>query len=386
MHLVSRLIPSPTPSELEAAFLAAQAHLHSLGITAWQDAHVTPATHAAYSALAARGELTARVVGALWWDRHRGEEQIDELVEQRDAGATGRFRPTSIKIMQDGIPENFTAALLDPYLDVHGRPSSRRGLSFVEPEALGRSVTRLDAEGFQVHIHAIGDRAVREALDAFETALARNGRTDGRHHIAHIQMVHPNDVPRFEALGVIANAQPFWACMDQQMRDLCVPFLGPERTGWQYPFASILHAGGRLAMGSDWPVTTPDPLKEIEVAVTRRPHGKPGEEPFLPEERLTLEDALDAFTTGSSYVNHLDHETGSIEEGKLADLAVIDRDLFAVPPEELGQAKVILTLIEGQPVFTDMTLVDLEPAVFKGGVAVPGRRRPRSPRGQPGSG
>ncbi|MGH2555423.1 MAG: amidohydrolase, partial [Actinomycetota bacterium] len=241
MHLVSRLIPAPTQAELESALLVAQAHLHSLGITAWQDAHVSLATLAAYRALADRGELTARVVGALWWDRHRGEEQIAELIEQRGAGATERFSPTSIKIMQDGIPENFTAALLDPYLDAHGRPSSNSGLSFVEPEALGRSVTRLDAEGFQVHIHAIGDRAVREALDAFETSLARNGRTDGRHHIAHIQMVHPDDVPRFGALGVIANAQPFWACMDQQMRDLCVPFLGPERTGWQYPFASILH-------------------------------------------------------------------------------------------------------------------------------------------------
>lgn len=358
MYVVSELIPAPTQAELESALLAAQAHLHSLGITAWQDAHVTPATLAAYRALTDREELTARVVGALWWDRHRGEDQIDELLEQRSAGAIGRFRPTSVKIMQDGIPENFTAALLDPYLDAHGKPTSNSGLSFVEPEALGRSVTRLDAEGFQVHIHAIGDRAVREALDAFETALDQNVRTDGRHHIAHIQMVHPDDVPRFGALSVAANAQPYWACLDQQMQDLCVPFLGPERTGWQYPFASILRSGGRLAMGSDWPVTTPDPLKEIEVAVTRRPHGKPDEVPFIPEERLSLEQALDAFTSGSAYVNHRDHETGSIEEGKLADLAVIDRNLFDVSPQEIGQAKIILTLVDGQPVFADVALID----------------------------
>jgi predicted amidohydrolase YtcJ len=359
MQLVARLIPAPSPAELEAALLAAQSHLHSLGITAWQDAHVSPATLAAYRSLASSGALTAKVVGALWWDRHRGEEQVKELLDQRASGSAGRFRPTSVKIMQDGIPENFTAALLSAYLDGEGRTTSNSGLSFVEPEALNACVTRLDREGFQVHVHAIGDRAVREALDAFECAVRANGPTHGRHHIAHIQLVHPDDVPRFAGLNVTANAQPFWACLDQQMRDLCLPFLGEGRSGWQYPFASILRAGGRLAMGSDWPVTTPDPLKEIEVAITRVPHGKEGE-PFLPHERLSLEQALDAFTLGSAYVNHLDDVTGSIEVGKLADLAVIDRDLFDMPPKGIGDARVVLTLVEGEPVFADLTAVEGE--------------------------
>jgi predicted amidohydrolase YtcJ len=360
MQLVSRCIPAPSQEELEAALLTAQSHLHSLGITAWQDAHVSPATLAAYLALAERGALTARVTGALWWDRHRGEEQVKEFVEQRATGSAGRFRATAVKIMQDGIPENFTAALLSPYLDTEGRPTTNRGLSFVEPTELNRYVAALDREGFQVHIHAIGDRAVGEALDAFEVALRANGRTDGRHHIAHLQLVHPDDVPRFAKLGVAANAQPFWACLDRQMRDLCLPFLGQERTGWQYPFAGILEAGGRLAMGSDWPVTTPDPLKEIEVAVTRMPHGSEQDqedEPFLPHERLRLDQAVDAFTRGSAYVNHLDETTGSIDVGKLADLAVIDSDLFSLPPREIGEARVVLTLVEGEPVYADVSRI-----------------------------
>jgi predicted amidohydrolase YtcJ len=360
MQLVAGLIPAPSQHELESALLAAQSHLHSLGITAWQDAHVSPATLAAYRSLAERGALTARVVGALWWDRHRGEEQVKELVEQRGTGSVGRFRATSVKIMQDGIPENFTAALLSPYYDAGGRPTSNSGLSFIEPRALNASVTSLDRQGFQVHIHAIGDRAVREALDAFESAGRANGPTDGRHHIAHLQVVHPDDVARFAGLGVTANVQPYWACLDRQMQALCLPFLGQERAGWQYPFAGILRAGGRLAMGSDWPVTTPDPLKEIEVAVTRVPSGKDDGEPFLPHERLSLEQALEAFTLGSAYVNHLDHETGSIEVGKLADLAVIDRDLFRAPPQEFGRGRVVLTLVEGEPVYTDLSLAELD--------------------------
>jgi predicted amidohydrolase YtcJ len=209
----------------------------------------------------------------------------------------------------------------------------------------------MDAEGFQVHIHAIGDRAVREALDAFEAARATNGSNDHRHHIAHLQVVNPEDVPRFAELGVTPNCQPYWACMEGQMRDLCVPFLGEERTGHQYPFASLLASGARLAFGSDWPVTTPNPLKIIQVAVTHVPDGDPEAEPFLPDERLDLAQALDAATAGTAFVNHLDHLTGTIEEGKLADLVVLDRNPFDVDPLEIGDVRVLLTLVDGAPVF-----------------------------------
>jgi predicted amidohydrolase YtcJ len=349
MKLVSRLIPPPTPRDLEQALLISQAYLHSLGVTAWQDAHVSPETLAAYLALEGRGELTARVVGALWWDRTRGLEQIDDLRALRAEAPDGRVRATSVKIMQDGICENFTAAMIEPYLE----PEDRRGLSFVEPDLLNLAVTSLDAEGFQVHVHAIGDRAVREALDAVQAAREANRPSDLRHHIAHIQVVHPDDVPRFASLGVVANCQPHWACLEEQMRDLCLPILGAERTAHQYPFAGLLRAGATLAFGSDWPVTTPDPMKEIQVAVTRVPDGEPDVEPFLPHERVTLEEALDAFTMGSAFVNHLESEAGSIETGKAADLAVLDRNPFDVDPLEIGACRVLMTLVDGQPVFVD---------------------------------
>ena len=359
MDLVEAVAPQPTPEELEAGLAEGQRYLHSLGITAWQDAIVRPDVERAYRAVAARGELTARVVGSLWWERERGLEQIDELLERREQGPVGRFRPSTVKIMQDGICEDFTAAVIEDYLDAAGGPSGRRGLSFVEPGLLKEAVTRLDRLGFQVHIHAIGERAVREALDAFEAAREAGGDGSGRHHIAHLQIVHPDDVPRFARLDVTANAQPFWAGMDDQMRDLNIPFLGPERTGWQYPFASLLRAGARMAMGSDWSVTTADPWQEMQVAVTRIPIDHPERDPFIPSEAIALQDALRAFTAGSAFVNHLD-DTGSIQVGKAADLAVLDRDPFTGPPMQIHRTRTLLTLVDGAPVFADPSM-DLPP-------------------------
>ena len=360
MDLVEKLLPSTSPEEWREAILEAQAYLHSLGITAWQDAWVMEEHLEPYLALDRDGLLTARVVGALWWERERGEEQVADLLERRAAAGGGfpwpengsRFRAGSVKIMQDGICENFTAGVIEPYLDAEtGAPTDGRGLSFVEPELLRRAVTRLEAEGFQVHVHAIGDRAVREALDAFDAARRANGPTGLRHHIAHLQVVHPADGPRFGALEVAANCQPFWACLDDQMRDLNLPILGPERVRTQYPFASLRRTGAVLAFGSDWSVTTPDPFAIVQVAVTRTPFEEPSAEPFLPEERLDLAAALEAATRGSAFVNHLDGSTGSIEPGKAADLAVADRDPFAGPPEEIGGTRVDLTFVAGRAVF-----------------------------------
>jgi predicted amidohydrolase YtcJ len=353
MDLVERLVPEPTPAEWEESILLAQSYLHGLGITAWQDAIVTPQTLTAYRRLAERGALTARVVGALWWDRHRGEEQIGELVDLRLEGSVGRLACTSVKVMQDGVCENFTASLLEPYLDETGRATDNRGISMVDPALLNRVVARLDREGFQVHVHAIGDRAVREALDAFEAAVRSNGVGDRRHHIAHLQLVHPADVPRFGAMGVVANAQPFWACMDDYQRELTIPFLGSERSSRQYPFGSLRRQGARLAFGSDWDVSTPDPLIQMEVAVNRTAPDDRGAEPLVPEERIDLAAALEAFTAGSAFVNHLDDLTGSIEPGKLADLAVLDRDIFAPDAGPIGDTRVVLTLVEGEPVHAE---------------------------------
>ncbi|HEU4526317.1 MAG TPA: amidohydrolase [Actinomycetota bacterium] len=357
MQLVAEHAPEPTPGEWEQGLIAAQAYLHSLGITAWQDAIVGgpyPSLET-YGALADRGALTARVVGALWWDRYRGLEQIPDLIDARAQGASGRFAPTTVKIMVDGVCENFTAAVLEPYLDADGRPTDNRGISFVDPELMKEAVTRLDAEGFQVHFHALAERAVREALDAVEAAVVANGPGDGRHHLAHIQVVHPDDVPRFRELGAVANAQPLWAAHESQMDDLTIPFLGEPRWRWQYPFGSLVRAGAMLAMGSDWSVSSPNPLEEIHVAVNRvmpddYPYKVENREIFLPDERIDLSTAIAGFTIGSAYVNHLDRETGSIEVGKYADLAVVDRNLFAHPVEDIAGARVELTLVGGERV------------------------------------
>jgi hypothetical protein len=363
MTLVRKLTPPTTQEQWEEGLLAAQRYLHSLGITAWQDAIVGGSyeTYEAYRALAGRGDLTARVVGALWWDRLRGAEQIAELVDKRERGDVGRFRATSVKIMQDGVVETFTAAVIEPYLDAGGRPTERYGMSFVDPEALKAYVTELDALGFQVHFHALAERAVRECLDALEAARAANGPNDLRHHLAHIQIVHPDDVPRFRRLGAVANAQPLWAMNEGQMRNLTIPFVGSERAGWQYPFASLHRAGATLAMGSDWGVSSPNPMWEIHVAVNRTSF--PGyvyadddeavEQPFLPDERLDLPTAIAAFTVGSAFVNHLEDVTGSIEPGKLADLVVLDRNPFEHPREEIHRTRPLLTMVEGVPVHVD---------------------------------
>jgi predicted amidohydrolase YtcJ len=358
--LVGRLVPGPAFAEQLRGLLLAQQHLHSLGITAWQDAIVGeylgyPDPLPAYLAAARDGTLTARVEGALWWDRGRGGEQLDDLLDRRQAGQAGRFRAGTVKIMQDGVAENFTAGMIDPYLDGCGCQTGNSGLSYVDPADLAEQVSRLDIAGFGVHVHAIGDRAVREALDAFDAARAANPVSRGRHHIAHLQVLHPDDIPRFAELSVTANMQALWAAHEPQMDELTIPFLGTERAARQYPFGDLLRAGARLAAGSDWSVSSANPLEGIHVAVNRAlPDAEPGAEPLLPGQALTLAEALAAYTAGSAYVNHLD-ETGAVAPGYLADLVVLDRDPFTGPPGEIASAAVALTYVEGQQVFAAPT-------------------------------
>ncbi|MFC0598199.1 amidohydrolase [Streptomyces palmae] len=350
--LVSRLVPASTPADRLAGLLRAQRLLHSYGITAWQDALLgtfggRPDPSDAYLTAARDGSLTARVSGALWWDRERGAEQIDELVALREESRHGRFRAGAVKIMQDGIAENFTAAMTAPYLDACGHATANTGLSFVDPLALREHVTRLDALDFQVHFHALGDRAVREALDAVEAARRANGMRGNRHHLAHLQVVHPDDITRFARLGAIANIQPLWAAHEPQMDELTIPFLGPERAAWQYPFGDLLRAGATLAAGSDWPVSSPNPVEGIHVAVNRQEPGATDGRVFLPEQRLDTAAAIAAYTAGSAHVNGLD-ETGTLRPGHLADLIVLDRDILTAPPEEIAEARVERTYVGGE--------------------------------------
>ncbi|MDT7563334.1 MAG: hypothetical protein QOG76_1958 [Pseudonocardiales bacterium] len=353
-HLVGRLLPAVTAADRLAGLLRAQRLLHSLGITAWQDALLGSFNgmgdpSEAYLAAVAGGQLTARVSGALWWDRALGAEQIDDLLRRRALLAAPPLRARTVKIMQDGIAENHTAALLEPYLTPCGCAGANRGHSFVDPAELGKYVVALDALDFQVHFHALGDRAVREALDAVAAAREANGDRGNRHHLAHLQVVHPDDIPRFAQLGAVANIQPLWACHEPQMDELTIPFLGPERTARQYPFGALLASGARLAGGSDWPVSSPDPLQGIHTAVNRVAPGAAGPV-FLPEQRIGLAAALDLYTAGSAYVCHAD-DTGRIAEGHLADLTVLDRDLQRQPPERIADASVDLTFVGGRCVY-----------------------------------
>ena len=347
MERARAFLPETTLEEVVEGIRLAQAHLNRLGITAFQDAWVEPLELEAYRILAERGELTARVVAAHWWERRQGLEQIDSIVERRERGTLGRLDGNTVKIMVDGVAENFTAAMLHPYLDATGTPTSNRGLTFLEPALLSEAVTRLDALGFQVHFHALGDRAVRVALDGVAAARRANGANDHRHHLAHLQVVDPVDIPRFAELGAVANIQPYWACHDAQMDEYTIPFLPPERIGLQYPFASLARAGATLAGGSDWTVSTPNVLLEVETAVTRVSPEHRAAPAFVPGESLTVLQALAAYTSGAAYVNHLEAVCGSIEPGKSADLVVLDRDILDRDAGPIGDATVAMTLLEG---------------------------------------
>lgn len=358
--LVSALLPRTEQSDLSQGLITAQAHLHSLGITSWQDAIVgdflgMPDPYDTYRALEADGLLTARVRGALWWQADRGLDQVPGLLERREQTRGGRFYAGTVKIMQDGICENCTGAMLAPYLDANGAPTDETGMSFIPPDELAEITTVLDAHGFQVHFHGVGDRAVRECLDAIAVARRTNGPNDLRHQIAHLDVVDPADVPRFAELSVFANLQPLWARRDLEIEQTKLPLLGPAREQHHFPFADLVAAGAEVAMGSDWPVTSPDPLWGLHTAIHRTaprddPHGndRARQEPLLPEQRMAAAAALRAYTWGSARANHLDGDTGRIVPGAYADLVLVDGDL--TDPDAFETARVRTTWVDGQVV------------------------------------
>ncbi len=366
MAMVARLTPTPSPTDKANALRAALRRLHGVGITHFQDACIGNArelglmdTYDAYRAADQEGWLTARVRGALWWDRTRGIEQLDYLLTRRELAGAGAFQATSVKVMMDGVCETFTAAMGSPYLGEPGKHGSHAGDLFVEPDAAAEAVQVLDGAGFQVHFHAIGDRAVRVALDAV-ASLPATRRGMGRHHLAHLQFIAPGDLRRFADLGVVANFQPLWACADAQMEELTIPFVGEERSGWQYSIGAVHATGARVAFGSDWPVSSPDPLQEIHVAVNRTlsttlgdPRASECTTPFRPDQALSLADALDAFTRGVAFVNGEEERLGSLEVGMLGDVVVLDHDLFEVSPGAIGDTSVDLTVAAGQVVSGD---------------------------------
>jgi predicted amidohydrolase YtcJ len=348
--LVASKVPPTSDEQRESGLRYAVKYLNSLGITAMQDAHVDEDDLRTYRKLDDAGELSLHVIASIWWERGQGLEQIEGMKRLRTEYTKGHVDAGTVKIMQDGVMENYTAAMLEPYLI----PSKSRGIPMVEPEKLKAAVTQLDAEGFQVHFHAIGDAAIRQSLDAVEAARKANGDLGHRHHISHLELIDAADIPRFRQLGVVANFQPLWAYADEYITDLTIPFLGPERSAHLYPIGSVQRSGATVAFGSDWSVSSPNPFEQMETAVTRL--GALGEttEPFLPEEAITLPEAVAAFTINAAYTNRLEKDTGSIESGKRADLVVLDRNLFEIPASEISDTKALVTLFEGKPVHGDL--------------------------------
>ena len=356
VDLVRRLVPATTAAEYEASLVRALVELNRFGIVSFQEASASEAMVAAYRAVARQGRLTARARLSLTADQTKDASQVDAFVRTRAATTERGVVAGTVKIFVDGVIEAATAALVAPYLPLPGDRRAgapvTRGLPNYTDAQLQALVTRLDREGFQAHMHAIGDGAVRQGLDAIAAADRANGHRDRRAHLAHIQLVQPGDLARFRQLSVIANMQPLWGYRDAYIRDLTEPRLGPERSQWLYPFGALQRAGAILAGGSDWSVSSVNPLDAIQVAVTRRSlTSAPTAPAWLPDERLDLPTALAAYTMGGAYVNFEERDSGSLEVGKWADLIVLDQNLFALAPQHLHDARVQWTVLEGREVY-----------------------------------
>lgn len=351
--LVSKLLPPYSTQERIGAARRALAEANRLGITSITDADAGPEYLEAYRALDDQNQLTARVFAAIHSEDNPIEGETGRLVTLRRRYAGGRLRADQVKFYADGVIEARTAALLAPYTG-HG---DERGTLNYTPEDLSARITALDRQGFQIHVHAIGDRAIRVSLDALANARRENGHRDARPILAHIQLFDPADLPRFRDLGVVASFQPYWAQADEYIRDLTLPVLGPARSRWLYPIETMLNSGAVVVGGSDWSVSSLNPLDAIQVAITRRSVEEPEGPAWIPEERADLPRMLAAYTINAAYANRAERETGSIEAGKLGDLVVLDQNIFAIPATKIHETKVLLTLVEGREVYRDTTFV-----------------------------
>jgi predicted amidohydrolase YtcJ len=349
--LVSRLLPRTTPEQRVEGLEHAIAFANSLGIVAMQEASADSDILVAYQTLDRRGGLNARVVASIYVDPAAGVRQLPQMERLRAQFAGTRLRATAAKIFADGVVESHTAALLEPYIDTH-----TRGPANLTPAAFDSLAIALDKAGFQIHVHAIGDRAVRMALDAIEAAQRANGVRDARDHIAHLEMIDTLDLPRFKALGVFANFQALWAFRDSYIKELTEPVLGPERSSRLYPLGSVGAAGGTIVGGSDWGVSSLNPLEAIQVGVTRCDPAAAECTPWLPRERVPLETMIAAYTIVGARLAFDEHITGSITVGKAADLIVLDRDLFTIPPGQIANARVLLTLLDGHELYRNASL------------------------------
>lgn len=360
--LVERHIPVPSEAEDRASVRAALAAMHAAGITAAQDAWVTPDDLGFWLRVRDDGELDLRLRAALvmepgqtlaaWRERLDGYADLAFGLRGGD-----RLDAGILKGFVDGVIEARTASMLAPYED-----DTDRGLPAWEPEELDAFVAEADRRGWQVELHAIGDRGVRLALDAFEHAASLNGPWTGdphgtgaapgthrrRHRVEHIETIDPADIPRFAALGVVASMQPYHGDPSPNQIDVWAANIGPERASRAWAWQSIRDAGGTLAFGSDWPVVPFDPFIALNNAVNRQTAEGHPSGGWLPAERLPVEAALDAYTAGSAFAGFADHRRGRVAVGLDADLAVLDRDLLAAGPSAIIGTGVRLTVLGGR--------------------------------------
>jgi len=349
MDLVARHLPQPGPADYRDGLDFALKRFAELGIVAVQEADASPEMLDAYLAADREGRLSVRVRASQHVDPEKDVEQIPALVAARKQYRGARLDAGTAKFFLDGVIEAKTAALLEPYLGSTGPED--RGVPNFDQGRLDRLVAGLDSDGFQIHMHAIGDRAIRMGLDAIEHANEVNGSRDRRPHLAHIQLFDPADIPRFARLGAIANFQPLWAYADSYIRDLTEPVLGPSRSRWLYPIRSLMASGAVVVAGSDWSVSSPDPLQAIEVAITRREPGAPVGPAWIPEETVELPQILAAYTIAGAYVSFEERDSGSLETGKLADFVMLDKNIFELPPNQIHTARVLWTVMEGREVY-----------------------------------
>ncbi len=345
--LVSKHIPRPTAEETLASLRRGLREAARLGVVR---AHGMGGEFEALELLdrlRRDGELTIRLSVSMWIDPPGPTDEDWQAYERARARYNDEWLSLGgVKLMLDGVIDSGTGAMLDPYENQRGN----RGKLFWEPEAFKRAVAAFNAWGLQVSTHAIGDAAIRLSLDAYEEAARAAGEPDVRNKVEHAEDIAADDIPRFGRLGVVASLQPLHANPDPTWMGTWIENVGPEREQRAFAWKAVLGAGGRLAFGSDWPVVTLSPWPGLQVAVTRQDlNGRP-EGGWLPQHRLTLEEAVYAYTMGGAYAMHREKEEGSIEPGKLADLIIVSQDIFKIDPHEIAKTEVVLTMVGGRVV------------------------------------
>ncbi|TKC87935.1 amidohydrolase [Trinickia terrae] len=346
LYKLFSLLPQLASDNVPQALAKAQALAHGFGITGWFDALVGERLLHGYVMAREEGALAVQASLGLLASPHAPlGPQIERFRRWRASYDGGNLRLHTVKIFIDGVLESRTAALLEPYADAGGL-----GMHHWEPGQLNEVAELADRAGFDLHFHTLGDRAVRMALDAIEHVVRANGARDRRPQLAHVQLIHPDDVIRFRRLGAIANIQAAWGGAPPYLLDLYRQMLGDARMARNYVFRSLRNAGALLSGGSDWSVSTMNPLVAIQTAMTRMPPGQPGCAAWLPHESVELPTMLEAYTRNAAWGLRFDARAGVLAAGRDASLAILDRDLFATPVAEIASARVQTTLFCGRVV------------------------------------